>query len=623
MARRKENSQLTTKTVRKLKAAQLEQKENWIVEYVIYVRKSTEDTSGERQAQSIADQIERCVNYAKENNLVLKMKPSKFEFETQEELELEDKDKDAKNRRIYQETRQYYIIKERMSGSTLGRPKWNKLIEKIRKWEIKWLISYSPDRQARNMVDGGNIIDCVDNGLVDLKYTNFTFEPNSAGKMMLGIYFVFSKQYSDKLSEDVDRWKKSSVEKWNSQWEYKYGYRRDENKHFVPDGTNFELMKEAFRLKIEEKASDKYIADWLNANGFSKSRWKRKSKVAPQALSTVWTDTIYYWVYTNGKNIQDLRDVEWLNFVPMISEERHDLLVERYLSKSKKVEVKASTRKDEYAFSIPEAMLKLKGTDYSLSPYITKKNHRLKMYELAHKENPSLELDEFIQSSRVRYEIKTNSVKTKNIAKTSTGATISINQDEVEKKVASVISKMKISDKEYKLYIDFINNRMDDMVKKSKDEKNTISMRLGNVIKDRKEYIKKHMGVNFKNDEEKAIYDETISEFDEKERVLREKLNSMFVTDRNVALEFEAINRVLERAAETYSKSSNVRKKKLVKKLFSNLYVDKGKGLTIEVNPSLKNILALKWFQPGLARIELATRGFGDHRSTSELQPYI
>jgi DNA invertase Pin-like site-specific DNA recombinase len=151
----KKNSRLTSKAVKKLKAAQMEQLiDDKIIEYVIYVRKSTEDTSGERQAQSIADQIERCVNYAKDNNLIIKKKPAKFEFETDEEIEQEDKDKDIKNRRIYQETRNLYIIKERMSGSTLGRPKWNKLIDKIRNGEIKGLISYSPDRQARNMVDG-------------------------------------------------------------------------------------------------------------------------------------------------------------------------------------------------------------------------------------------------------------------------------------------------------------------------------------------------------------------------------------------------------------------------------------------------------------------------------------
>jgi sulfur transfer protein SufE len=44
-----------------------------------------------------------------------------------------------------------------------------------------------------------------------LKYTNFHFENNASGKMMLGIWFVFSKQYSDKLSEDITRGSKNKV----------------------------------------------------------------------------------------------------------------------------------------------------------------------------------------------------------------------------------------------------------------------------------------------------------------------------------------------------------------------------------------------------------------------------
>lgn len=55
------------------------------------------------------------------------------------------------------------------------------------------------------MLEGGELIDCVDNDQVTLKYPNFHFESNASGKMMLGIWFVFSKQYSDKLSEDVTR----------------------------------------------------------------------------------------------------------------------------------------------------------------------------------------------------------------------------------------------------------------------------------------------------------------------------------------------------------------------------------------------------------------------------------
>jgi DNA invertase Pin-like site-specific DNA recombinase len=75
----------------------------------------------------------------------------------------------------------------------------------VKQNKIAGILSYSPDRQARNMMEGGELINCVDEGLVDLKYTNFHFENTASGKMMLGIWFVFSKQYSDKLSEDVSR----------------------------------------------------------------------------------------------------------------------------------------------------------------------------------------------------------------------------------------------------------------------------------------------------------------------------------------------------------------------------------------------------------------------------------
>jgi len=63
------------------------------------------------------------------------------------------------------------------------------------------------------MLEAGEIIDLIDREDIDLtlKYTNFHFDPNASGKMMLGIRFVFSKQYSDAISENVDRGKQRTV----------------------------------------------------------------------------------------------------------------------------------------------------------------------------------------------------------------------------------------------------------------------------------------------------------------------------------------------------------------------------------------------------------------------------
>lgn len=592
------------------------------IEYAIYVRKSTEDNSWERQAQSIPDQIRTCVKYAKEHDLLLKEKPADFEFEDEKEIQIEDNDREIEHRKIYQETRKYYIIKERMSAKEPGRPKWNKLIKKIQKWEIKWLLSYSPDRQARNMVDGWNLIDCVDKWYVDLKYTNFNFEPNAAGKMMLWMWFVFSKQYSDKLWEDVNRWKKSWVMKWKSQWAFKYWYRVDDNWFYVPDGKNFDLMKEAFRKKVEDKASDVVIANWLNDNDFYKTKWKKREKVTSSALYAVWIDSFYYWMFVDWKNSQDLREVEWLNFIPMIPEEWHNELVDRFFAKKKVTEIKNTKwRTDEYAYSLPEWMLKTMDW-YALVPYITKKKFRLEKYEELKKENPSLTLEEFMESKFIRYEIKTLNAKKLKSSKRSNNSPLAINQDEVERFIERMLYKITITKAQYDHYLLYFNKKLDNIVRVSENKKSSINMRLWSLTKERREYIKKYMGYNFR-DWEKELYDDTIKQFDEKEYRLRLELNDIQISERSQMEEFSNFLQILQKAGELYRKSSKVRKKKICKLLVSNIFIDNKKELHIERNSVAKNILDVKSSGSGLARLELATRGFGDHRSTSELQPYI
>ncbi|HMT01438.1 MAG TPA: recombinase family protein, partial [Candidatus Absconditabacterales bacterium] len=129
-------------------------------QYVIYCRKSTDESSGQ-QTQSIPDQIKSCMEYAKANNLQIALKPDDFPFETQVDIAKEDAEADIYIRRIYQDTRKYYIIKEQKSAKLPGvRPKRKLLMSLIKKGKIKGLLSYAPDRQARNMLEGGEIIDC-------------------------------------------------------------------------------------------------------------------------------------------------------------------------------------------------------------------------------------------------------------------------------------------------------------------------------------------------------------------------------------------------------------------------------------------------------------------------------
>jgi hypothetical protein len=42
-------------------------------------------------------------------------------------------------------------------------------------------------------------------------------------------------------------------------------------------------------------------------------------------------------------NQQDLREVEGLNFIPMISEDWHNILMDKYVTKSRQAVIKVST----------------------------------------------------------------------------------------------------------------------------------------------------------------------------------------------------------------------------------------------------------------------------------------
>jgi DNA invertase Pin-like site-specific DNA recombinase len=122
--------------------------------YVIYCRKSTDESSG-KQTQSIPDQIQACLKYAKDKELDIMLKPDDFsQFESLSEIEKENEEVDIDNRRVYLDTRNLFIVKEQKSAKVpKERIKWNKLIKMIDKGEIEGLLSYSPDRQARNLVE--------------------------------------------------------------------------------------------------------------------------------------------------------------------------------------------------------------------------------------------------------------------------------------------------------------------------------------------------------------------------------------------------------------------------------------------------------------------------------------
>ena len=137
--------------------------------YFIYARKSTDVE--DKQVQSIDGQLQELRELAKRENLIVV-----------EELI------------------------EKQSAKIPGRPVFNSMISRIEKGKANGILSWHPDRLARNSVDGGRIIYLVDTGKISaLKFNTFWFEPTPQGKFMLSVAFSQSKYYVDSLSENTRR----------------------------------------------------------------------------------------------------------------------------------------------------------------------------------------------------------------------------------------------------------------------------------------------------------------------------------------------------------------------------------------------------------------------------------
>src|SRR3989339_1380608 len=138
--------------------------------YVIYARKSTEDE--DRQVLSIEAQIFELREFAAKEKLEI-VGPTFVETKTAKEP---------------------------------GRIKFAEMLSMIEKGKADGIISWHPDRLARNSVDGGKIIHFVDRGLIkSLKFPTFWFEPTPQGLFMLNIAFGQSKYFVDNLRENVKR----------------------------------------------------------------------------------------------------------------------------------------------------------------------------------------------------------------------------------------------------------------------------------------------------------------------------------------------------------------------------------------------------------------------------------
>ena len=260
------------------------------LKYVLYARKSTEDEA--RQVRSIGDQIDDC--RVLEQRLGIRI---------------------------------VKVLEEKKSAKKPGqRPVFSQMLRELKKGEYQGIVAWHPDRLARNMREGGEIIDMIDEEqIIDLKFVTHHFTNDATGKMLLGMAFVLSKQYSDDLSQKVTRGIRGNFKEGKSSGTPKHGYLRNDQGEYEPDAKNYNLICEAWHMRLNTDKSLAVIAEEINAKGYGRAykkgakRYGQTIQLVANTLSDIFRDSIYYGVLLQAGRTVDLR--EQYDFKPAVTEE--------------------------------------------------------------------------------------------------------------------------------------------------------------------------------------------------------------------------------------------------------------------------------------------------------------
>ena len=237
--------------------------------YFIYARKSTDVE--DKQVQSIEGQLDELRVFAKRENL-----------EVIEELI------------------------EKQSAKKPGRPIFNKMLDSIEKGKANGILSWHPDRLARNSVDGGRIIYLIDTmRLSALKFNTFWFEPTPQGKFMLSISFSQSKYYVDSLSENTRRGLRQKARNGFMPGRSPFGYLNDSrDKSIVINKKVAPLIIKSFEMYSKGDIQLKEVSSFLASKGIITSKNKN---LEIDKIKKLLSNSFYHGTFKYGGEVYEGR----------------------------------------------------------------------------------------------------------------------------------------------------------------------------------------------------------------------------------------------------------------------------------------------------------------------------
>ena len=187
------------------------------------------------------------------------------------------------------------FIIESKTAKEPGRDQFEKMLKLIEQKKADGILSWHPDRLARNSIDGGKIIYLLDTGkLLDLKFPSFWFENTPQGKFMLNIAFGQSKYYVDNLSENVKRGNRQKLRRGEWPNHAPFGYINDsKTKSILINNKKAPIIQKAFKMFLEEKYSFTDIRNFFTKHHLLT---EKDNLIHSDKVKRILSDSFYYGV---------------------------------------------------------------------------------------------------------------------------------------------------------------------------------------------------------------------------------------------------------------------------------------------------------------------------------------
>lgn len=505
-------------------------------QYAIYARKSSDESTG-KQYKSIDDQLQFCHELAEREGITV---PEK------------------------------YIFREAASAKTANnRPIFTQLLNLVRAGKIDGIISWHPDRLSRNMLEAGTIIDLIDSGkIADLKFCTHHFDNTAAGKMMLGILFAISKEYSDRLSVNVSRGHGTNLDEGKSQGSHKWGYVRNEDGYYDPHPEHYDIVAECWHKRLRGDSFTMILA-WLEkmdctrqveAKDAEGNRIINTYTIGRSGLTRIFRDPFYFGVLRQMKDkkieFKTMQDY-YPDFRPMITKEEWEAV--QLMGRSK---VKLN-KKQRFPFrdniircTCGATCYPTTGQSDKLYLYIVCRNGAL------HRTTPKW--GTYRMRSKIVIEAIADSLK----------------------------KNFKPTKQNFERYVSTIKRAIENDLTDSRKRRANITKKKADAEKKLEELILKVFGEKM-DEAEDAVYERRKFKLQSEIKQYKEDLKKLEESTLLSSFNYEEFSNFLRNADRYWKKADADQKHALARFLFSNITVGHGKVLELAYKPLIKDLFVL------------------------------